>query len=183
MKGAHSFFSERLDGTNMYSNYIGKYVIQLLLSMLCIVICSISQHGTTAELANSIENTIAIAFLSTIAIAIAIDKAIFQLLLLLLLLIRASSNYWHFNRNYCFRVLPLIWPFLVSKYTLWSLMHSRLNKNACFIQILLVRHISAAETALLLLNYYCYWPFLALLLLILLLLRRFSNYCYCYWYC
>ena len=46
-----------------------------------------------AELANSIENAIAIAFLSTIAIAIAIDKAIFQLLLLLLLLIRASSNY------------------------------------------------------------------------------------------
>ena len=45
------------------------------------------------ELANSIENTIAIAFLSTIAIAIAIDKGIFQLLLLLLLLIRASSNY------------------------------------------------------------------------------------------
>ena len=45
------------------------------------------------ELANSIENTIAIAFLSTIAIAIAIDKAIFQLLLLLLLLIKASSNY------------------------------------------------------------------------------------------
>ena len=45
------------------------------------------------ELANSIENAIAIAFLSTIAIAIAIDKAIFQLLLLLLLLIRASSNY------------------------------------------------------------------------------------------
>ena len=44
-----------------------------------------------AELANSIENAIAIAFLSTIAIAI--DKAIFQLLLLLLLLIRASSNY------------------------------------------------------------------------------------------
>jgi hypothetical protein len=43
------------------------------------------------ELANSIENTIAIAFLSTIAIAIAIDKGIFQLLLLLL--IRASSNY------------------------------------------------------------------------------------------
>ena len=42
-----------------------------------------------AELANSIENAIAIAFLSTIAIAI--DKAIFQLLLLLL--IRASSNY------------------------------------------------------------------------------------------
>ena len=35
------------------------------------------------ELANSIENTI----------AIAIDKGIFQLLLLLLLLIRASSNY------------------------------------------------------------------------------------------
>ena len=133
----------------------------------------------TAELANSIENTIAIAFLSTIAIAIAIDKGIFQLLLLLL--IRASSNYWHFNRNYCFRVLPLIWPFLVSKYTLWSLMHSRLNKNACFIQILLVRHISAAETALLLLNYYCYWPFLALLLLILLLLRTPPD--YCYWYC
>ena len=47
----------------------------------------------TSELANSIENTIAIAFLSTIAIAIAIDKVIFQLLLLLLLLIRASSNY------------------------------------------------------------------------------------------
>ena len=45
------------------------------------------------ELANSIENAIAIAFLSTIAIAIAIDKAIFQLLVLLLLLIRASSNY------------------------------------------------------------------------------------------
>ena len=132
-----------------------------------------------SELANSIENTIAIAFLSTIAIAI--DKGIFQLLLLLL--IRASSNYWHFNRNYCFRVLPLIWPFLVSKYTLWSLMHSRLNKNACFIQILLVRHISAAETALLLLNYYCYWPFLALLLLILLLLRTPPDYCYWYCYC
>ena len=92
-EGSALFFSERLDGTNMYSNYIGKYVIQLLLSMLCIVICSISQHGTTAELANSIENTIAIVFLSTIAIAIAIDKGIFQLLLLLLLLIRASSNY------------------------------------------------------------------------------------------
>ena len=46
---------------------------------------------TKSELANSIENAIAIAFLSTIAIAI--DKAIFQLLLLLLLLIRASSNY------------------------------------------------------------------------------------------
>ena len=43
----------------------------------------------TTELANSIKNTIAIAFLSTIAIAIV--KAIFQLLLLLL--IRASSNY------------------------------------------------------------------------------------------
>ena len=43
------------------------------------------------ELANSIENAIAIAFLSTIAIAIAIDKGIFQLLLLLL--IRASSSY------------------------------------------------------------------------------------------
>jgi len=91
--------------------------------------------SSLSELANSIENTIAIAFLSTIAIAIAIDKGIFQLLLLLLLLIRASSNYWYFNRNYCLRVLPLIWPFLVSKYTLWSLMHSRLNKNACFIQI------------------------------------------------
>ena len=49
--------------------------------------------SSLAELANSIENAIAIAFLSTIAIAIAIDKAIFQLLLLLLLLIRASSNY------------------------------------------------------------------------------------------
>ena len=45
----------------------------------------------TAELANSIENAIAIAFWSTIAIAI--DKAVFQLLLLLLLLIRASLNY------------------------------------------------------------------------------------------
>ena len=29
-------------------------------------------------------------------------------------------------------------------------MHSRLNKNACFILILLVRHMSAAENALLL---------------------------------
>ena len=48
-------------------------------------------HHPYTELANSIENAIAIAFLSTIAIAI--DKAIFQLLLLLLLLIRASSNY------------------------------------------------------------------------------------------
>ena len=37
-------------------------------------------NGCTPELANSIENAIAIAFLSTIAIAI--DKAIFQLLLL-----------------------------------------------------------------------------------------------------
>ena len=43
------------------------------------------------ELANSIENAIAIAFLSPSAIAI--DMAIFQLLLLLLLLIRPSSNY------------------------------------------------------------------------------------------
>ena len=139
----------------------------------------INRETSSAELANSIENAIAIVFLSPIAIAI--EKAIFQLLLLLL--IRASSNYWHFNRNYCFRVLPLIWPFLVSKYTLWSLMHSRLNKNACFIQIPLVRHISAAETALLLLNYYCYWPFLALLLLILLLLRTPPDYCYWYCYC
>ena len=49
------------------------------------------RQSTIPELANSIENAIAIAFLSTIAIAI--DKAIFQLLLLLLLLIRASSNY------------------------------------------------------------------------------------------
>ena len=55
------------------------------------------------ELANSIKTAIAIAFLSTIAIAI--DKEIFQLLLL----VRASSNYWHFNRNYCFKVLPIIW--------------------------------------------------------------------------
>ena len=45
--------------------------------------------GWRAELANSIENAIAIAFWSTIAIAI--DKAVFQLLLLLL--IRASLNY------------------------------------------------------------------------------------------
>ena len=158
-----------------------------LINIVCytdITICHLVQDrhasmGYKSELANSIENAIAIAFLSTIAIAI--DKGIFQLLLLLL--IRASSNYWHFNRNYCFRVLPLIWPFLVSKYTLWSLMHSRLNKNACFIQILLVRHISAAETALLLLNYYCYWPFLALLLLILLLLRTPPDYCYWYCYC
>ena len=52
-----------------------------------------TRHTCRSELANSIENAIAIAFLSTIAIAIAIDKAIFQLLLLLLLLIRASSNY------------------------------------------------------------------------------------------
>ena len=80
------------------------------------------------ELANSIENAIAIAFLSTIAIAI--DKAIFQLLLLLLLLIRASSNYWHFNRNYCFTVLAWNAVFLVSKYTFWSQMHSRLNEDA-----------------------------------------------------
>ena len=49
------------------------------------------KRSKRAELANSIENTIAIAFLSTIAIAIAIDKEIFQLLLLLLLLVRASS--------------------------------------------------------------------------------------------
>ena len=83
---------------------------------------------STAELANSIENAIAIAFLSTIAIAI--DKAIFQLLLLLLLLIRASSNYWHFNRNYCFTVLAWNAVFLVSKYTFWSQMHSRLNEDA-----------------------------------------------------
>ena len=63
-----------------------------------------SSQWNQAELANSIEyaNAInAIAFLSTIAIAI--DKGIFQLLLL----IRASSNYWHFTRNYCFKELPL----------------------------------------------------------------------------
>ena len=59
------------------------HVIQLILE--------VSYYTCIPELANSIENTIAIAFLSTIAIAIAIDKGIFQLLLLLL--IRASSNY------------------------------------------------------------------------------------------
>ena len=137
------------------------------------------------ELANSIENAIVIAFLSTIAIAI--DKAIFQLLLLLL--IRASSNYWHFNRNYCFTVLAWNAVFVVSKYTFWSQMHSRLNEDAFLRLIFLLRHLSTAETVLLLLTYYCYWPFFGtiaigiaiaketsrLLLLVLLLLRGLSE--------
>ena len=60
----------------------------VLLTFITLIIMDVI---SVPELANSIENTIAIAFLSTIAIAIAIDKGIFQLLLLLL--IRASSNY------------------------------------------------------------------------------------------
>ncbi len=44
-----------------------------------------------ADMSNSIESAIAIAFFDTIAIAIA--KAIFQLLLLLLILLREFSNY------------------------------------------------------------------------------------------
>ena len=51
------------------------------------------------ELANSIENTIAIAFLSTIAIAIAIDKAIFQLLLSQVGSHAKSSPFFNFHRN------------------------------------------------------------------------------------
>ena len=43
------------------------------------------------DMSNSIETAIAIAFFGTIAIAIA--KAIFQLLLLLLVLLRQSLNY------------------------------------------------------------------------------------------
>ena len=44
-----------------------------------------------ADMSNSIETSIAIAFFGTIAIGIAIAKAIFQLLLLILL--REFSNY------------------------------------------------------------------------------------------
>ena len=44
-------------------------------------------------MSNSIETAIAIAFFGTIAIGIAIAKAIFQLLLLLLILLREFSNY------------------------------------------------------------------------------------------
>ena len=46
-----------------------------------------------ADMSNSIETAIAIAFFGTIAIGIAIAKAIFQLLLLLLILLREFSNY------------------------------------------------------------------------------------------
>ena len=46
-----------------------------------------------ADMSNSIETAIAIAFFGTIAIDIAIAKAIFQLLLLLLILLREFSNY------------------------------------------------------------------------------------------
>ena len=45
------------------------------------------------DMSNSIETAIAIAFFGTIAIGIAIAKAIFQLLLLLLILLREISNY------------------------------------------------------------------------------------------
>ena len=45
------------------------------------------------DMSNSIETAIAIAFFGTIAIGIAIAKAIFQLLLLLLILLREFSNY------------------------------------------------------------------------------------------
>ena len=69
-----------------------------------------------ADLSNSIETAIAIAFFGTIAIGIAIAKAIFQLLLLLLLskaifqlllliLLREFSNYVLLlllvSQNYC----------------------------------------------------------------------------------
>ena len=52
-----------------------------------------------AEMINSIENTIAIAFFGSIAIAIAIANAIFKLLLLLLLLVRRFFNYCY---CYCY---------------------------------------------------------------------------------
>ena len=45
------------------------------------------------DMSNSIETAIAIAFFGTIAIDIAIAKAIFQLLLLLLVLLRQSQTY------------------------------------------------------------------------------------------
>ena len=46
-----------------------------------------------ADMSNSIETAIGIAFFGTIAIGIAIAKAIFQLLLLILILLREFSNY------------------------------------------------------------------------------------------
>ena len=46
-----------------------------------------------ADMSNSIETAIAIAIFGSIAIDIAIAKAIFQLLLLLLILLREFSNY------------------------------------------------------------------------------------------
>ena len=54
-------------------------------------------HYFLSEMINSIENTIAIAFFGSIAIAIA--KAIFKLLLLLLLLVRRFFNYCY---CYCY---------------------------------------------------------------------------------
>ena len=50
-------------------------------------------EGNESDMSNSIETTITIAFFGTIAIGIAIAKAIFQLLLLLLVLLRQSQNY------------------------------------------------------------------------------------------
>ena len=54
--------------------------------------CVVS-HRLGPDMSNSIETAIAIAFFGTIAIGIAIAKAIFQLLLLLLILLREFSNY------------------------------------------------------------------------------------------
>ena len=51
-----------------------------------------------SDMSNSIETAITFAFFGTIAIGIAIAKAIFQLLLLLLILLREFSNYCYW---YC----------------------------------------------------------------------------------
>ena len=62
----------------------------VLLKPTCIGHCN-SWHILESDMSNSIESAIAIAFFGTIAIGIAIAKAIFQLLLLILL--REFSNY------------------------------------------------------------------------------------------
>ena len=56
---------------------------------------------------NSIGNTIAIAFFGSIAIAIAIVKAIFQLLLLLLLLVRRFFNYCYCYWQEAFQTIAI----------------------------------------------------------------------------
>ena len=60
---------------------------------MCLLSVPIQNIWSVPDMSNSIETAIAIAIFGTIAIGIAIAKAIFQLLLLLLILLREFSNY------------------------------------------------------------------------------------------